>query len=395
MAGDAGQPPVDHLRLTERPEHDVVRLDVAVENTAAVGILDRLTGIDEVPEELAEAEHPPGRRHLAGGGMMIADRPCERAAGDQPHHLEQPPPRILPDVVDRRDVGMLERRPGPDFLEKGGPVPRVVGVAIGELLQKHLAAELEIAGDEHLPHPPALLRPQHPIARSPGGVAGQRDRGARLVPLGAGRCRRAGRGGQAAAEYRGELRRDQPLGVEIGEALLHIPLMLLEMPGHDILDDLPRPWVDRLLRDEDLGDRARRLPDPLGDRGRQLVARDVVEVDREDRTQKASGWVGRHGCTSGKRSIDDRRGGIPPANATERLPPVRTARHPDRMASFYQSASAAGGAPTSPSTASPPGTATLASADRQALGDRSALTFPPARRHSGEVFAMVLKRLVC
>ena len=297
MPGDAGQPPVDHLRLAERPEHDVVRLDVAVEHPAAVGILDRLTGIDEVPEELAKAEHPPGHRHRAAGGVMIADRPCERAAGDQPHHLEQSPPRILPDVVDRRDVGMLQRRAGKDFLEKGGPVPRVVGVAIGELLEKHLAAELEIAGDEHLPHPPPLLRPQHPVARSPGGVAVERDRGARLGPR---RCRWAGFGGQAVAEHRGELRRDQPLGVESGEALLHIPVMLLEMPGHDVLDDLPRPWVDRLLRDEDLGDRARRIPDPLGDRGRKLVAGDEVEVDREDRTQKASGRVGRHGCTSVK-----------------------------------------------------------------------------------------------
>ena len=326
---------------------------------------------------------------------MIADRPGERAAGDQPHHLEQPPPRILPEVVDRRDIGMLERRPGPDFLEKGGPVPRVVGVAIGELLEKHLAAELEIAGDEHLPHPPALLRPQHPVARAAGGVAGQRNQSAFLVPRGTGRCRRAGRGGEPIAELRGELRRDQPFGIEIGEARLQISLMLLEMPGHDILDDLPRLWVDRLLRDEDLGDRARRLPDPLGDRGRQLVARDVVEVDREDRTQKAWGWVGRHGCTSGKRSIDDRRGGTSAHQRHGKITPRADRSSPRYHGVFLSVGVRRRGRPDVPLHGPPPGTATLASADRQALGDRSALTFPPARRHSGEVFAMVLKRLVC
>jgi len=32
------------------------------------------------------------------------------------------------------------------------------------------------------------------------------------------------------------------------------------MPGHGILDDLPRPRIDRLLRNKDLGDRAEGQP---------------------------------------------------------------------------------------------------------------------------------------
>ena len=294
VPGHPGQPPVDDLRLAERAEHDVVRLDVTVEDTAAVRILDRLAGIDEVPEELAEAEQALGLGRRGRGGMMGADRLLERLTGDQPHDMEQPPILMLADVVDRRDVGMLERRPGPDLLEERRPVPSVVGPLVGELLEEHLAPELEVAADEHLPHPPVAVRPHEPVARAPGGVAVERDQVAGIGCRRAGGDGRRGIGCHAAIDDPRELRRDHPLRTEIGDALLGVAAMLLEMAGDDILDDSPRPPVDGFLLNEDLGDRPRRLADPLGGGGGELVTGDEIEVDRENRKQESGGLVVGH-----------------------------------------------------------------------------------------------------
>ena len=76
--------------------------------------------------------------------------------------------------------------------------------------------------------------------------------------------------------------------------------MLLEMAGDDILDDSPRPPVDGFLLNEDLGDRPRRLADPLGGGGGELlmmfvdaaVAADAADADVAflNVASAATGW---------------------------------------------------------------------------------------------------------
>ena len=49
-----GQAPVDDQRLAVLAEHDVARLQVAVQDAAAVGVGDRVADVDEPPEQLPE-----------------------------------------------------------------------------------------------------------------------------------------------------------------------------------------------------------------------------------------------------------------------------------------------------------------------------------------------------
>ena len=48
-----GQPPIDRQGLAERAEHDVLRLEIAVDHPSAVGVLHCLADLNQSPEQLA------------------------------------------------------------------------------------------------------------------------------------------------------------------------------------------------------------------------------------------------------------------------------------------------------------------------------------------------------
>ena len=58
LADHLGQPPVDDQRLAVAAQHDVGRLQVAVEHAAAVGVVDRVADVEEPPEQLPELDAP-------------------------------------------------------------------------------------------------------------------------------------------------------------------------------------------------------------------------------------------------------------------------------------------------------------------------------------------------
>ena len=62
-----GQAPVDDQRLAVLAEHDVARLQVAVQHAPAVGIGDRVADVDEPPEELRA--RPGSARRGRGRGL--------------------------------------------------------------------------------------------------------------------------------------------------------------------------------------------------------------------------------------------------------------------------------------------------------------------------------------
>ena len=63
LADHLGQPPVDDQGLAVPPQHDVGRLQVAVEHPAAVRVVDRVANVEKPPEQLPELDAP--RRPLA------------------------------------------------------------------------------------------------------------------------------------------------------------------------------------------------------------------------------------------------------------------------------------------------------------------------------------------
>ena len=56
-----GQAPVDHQGLAVLADDDVARLDVAVQDAPAVGVVDRVADVDEPPQQLAAAPATAGR----------------------------------------------------------------------------------------------------------------------------------------------------------------------------------------------------------------------------------------------------------------------------------------------------------------------------------------------
>ena len=57
-ADPLGEPPIDDERLSERAEHDVFGLEVAVDDPAAVGVRDGIAGVDDTS---ARADGTPAR----------------------------------------------------------------------------------------------------------------------------------------------------------------------------------------------------------------------------------------------------------------------------------------------------------------------------------------------
>jgi len=63
-----GETPINHQRFARLPQHDVARLQVAVQNAAAVGVGDGLANVDEALEQPAELQRVEVRR----AGRVIA-----------------------------------------------------------------------------------------------------------------------------------------------------------------------------------------------------------------------------------------------------------------------------------------------------------------------------------
>ena len=190
-----GQPPIDHQRLAVLADDHVGRLDVAVQDSAAVGVVDRVADVGEPPQQLAQPERVAAGAivfHLVGveavGGLL------EAVAPDEPHRVVRPPVGVRPQAVDRDDPGVLQAAGDLCLDQEAGAARRVVGVLIEDLLQRHLAVEFGVDRHEDGPQTAAGVGPKDP---EPTAVGGCGDafiaRGAVGLVLSAG-----GPGGEAA-----------------------------------------------------------------------------------------------------------------------------------------------------------------------------------------------------
>ena len=104
VAEDLGDPPVDDQGLAERAEHDVRGLEVAVDDPPAVGVGDRVAGVDDAPQQPVE-EHAAAVAEVrrAAGGVEPGDRVLEGLAADQVHRVIGAAVRVPAQAVDRDD----------------------------------------------------------------------------------------------------------------------------------------------------------------------------------------------------------------------------------------------------------------------------------------------------
>jgi hypothetical protein len=119
--GLEGDPEIDDLDLPRGGEDEVGRLDVPVDDAVSVGVSEagsRLRGPGESRVEIHESP-----RDLRLEGLALAE----------PHRDEEVALVVLCGLVDRADVGMIERRGGTGLLEEALPADLIPAIGQEEL----------------------------------------------------------------------------------------------------------------------------------------------------------------------------------------------------------------------------------------------------------------------
>ncbi len=128
------RPQLNNQRLAVRAEHDVTRLEVAVDHPTAVGISDGVADVDEPPQQLAEFD-----RACAGItprfflGVVKPSYGVPQTASleppfDEPHRVKRPAVLGTTQAIDRHNPRVLQA-PGHLGLEqKARPEPWIIGI---------------------------------------------------------------------------------------------------------------------------------------------------------------------------------------------------------------------------------------------------------------------------
>ena len=147
---DLRDPEIHDLRLAGVEQDDVAGLDVPVDDTARVRVVERFGDAGRDAQRLAPGQRPPGAHHFA------QRPPLEELHRD----VDGSGVRILADVVDDDDSGVGEPRRAARLLDEPRPEGFSIFVAHGEAeddrLERHDAAQQRILGaidDAHHPAP--------------------------------------------------------------------------------------------------------------------------------------------------------------------------------------------------------------------------------------------------
>ncbi len=170
---DLGQAPIHHLDLAEGPDHDVRRLDVAVDHPARVGVGDGLR------DRLEDRQHPG---QAVAGILASGQEPGERVPFHQLHAEERPAVAQGAHLVDRHDAGVLELAADLRLLDEPADHVGIVAEVLAEDLQRDVAPEVGVAALEHGADAAARDLAVDPVARALAGVAAPRAVERRLGP---------------------------------------------------------------------------------------------------------------------------------------------------------------------------------------------------------------------
>jgi hypothetical protein len=126
-----GDAEVGELRGAVRPEQQVLRLHVPVEDVTVVGVAER--GADR-----------EGQRHGFVEGHPRPAEPLPERAARQVLHDDEVDAVTLDVVVDRDDVGVVERGDQPGLAREPRPQGRIGAERGGELLDRHVTAQVPV-----------------------------------------------------------------------------------------------------------------------------------------------------------------------------------------------------------------------------------------------------------
>ncbi len=165
-----GQAPVHDLHFAELADHDVARLEVAVDHALAVGESHRLAHLLDDDQQT---------RHAFGPIGFVAEKVGQGSAAHQLHAVAGASIGELSEVVDGHDAGVLQRAGQPGLAEEALFGPAVAVQLSLEDFEGQIALQRVVAAAVHLAHAAEADLLEQPMAG--------RDRSRRRV--GAGRPR--------------------------------------------------------------------------------------------------------------------------------------------------------------------------------------------------------------
>ena len=138
-ANPLGDAEVEDLDVSLSREHQVGRLDVAMDESHLVGHRESLGRFVGDADDLVERQ----------GSSLNAI--CERLPLDQLHHDERGVARVF-DAEDLADEWVIQRRGGAGLAQESLPLPAVVAELGEQCLDRHVAPEHGVAGAIHRSH---------------------------------------------------------------------------------------------------------------------------------------------------------------------------------------------------------------------------------------------------
>src|SRR5262249_39110746 len=142
-------------------DDNIARLDVAMQDAARMGVLDRIAHVEESSQELPQFQRAAARvlpQHRVG--VEALDGRPEAVTADEPHGIVRPTIGVGPQAIDRDDPGMLQAPGDLRLQEEPAAASGIVGVVVEHLLESHLAVELGVHRNEYLSEPPPRMWPQ-------------------------------------------------------------------------------------------------------------------------------------------------------------------------------------------------------------------------------------------
>ena len=264
-------------------DDDVARLDVAVQDAAAVRVLDRVADVDEPPQQLAQLQRAAaGVRLQRLVPMGPLDRVLEAVAADEAHGVEGAAVAVGAQAVDRHDPRMLQPAGDLGFEYEALSAGRVVGVAVEDLLQGHLAVQLGVQRHEHGAEAAPGVRPEDAESLTVGGRRAD-GVGGGAVGVGLGRAGAdVGEGGlDLGVAQAGQSLAGGAAGGDGGQARLRVAAMLLQVQGYHRLDAGALLDVEVAATDEVIGQRTALVAGPSLEGGDQGPLIDQADLQRQ------------------------------------------------------------------------------------------------------------------
>src|ERR1700738_763882 len=134
-----GQPKVEQLNIAVSPDHDVLRLDIAMDDARGVGSRQRAAGLDCDFQDFCQL-HP--LTDVSAKGISI-----DKLSRDETRSAR------LANLVDGEDMRMIQSRSGSGFLHESPQSMFVRGELLGEDFDRNRSTQFRIKSEIDFTHP--------------------------------------------------------------------------------------------------------------------------------------------------------------------------------------------------------------------------------------------------